>query len=109
MAERKHVRGCKRNSISKPLVLFVGLPEVLREIRGKSTLREVARGTGLAEEHLRTLEPRPQRKWGGKDLPSRPGKIPRLDTLDALLRYYGLSLAELEERLKALQARSEHP
>ena len=107
MAERKRVRGCKGNSAAKPLVLFFGLPEVLRQLRGKRTLREVARGTGLAEEHLRTLEPREPRKWTYKDLPGRPGKIPRLDTLDVLLRYYGLSLAELEERLKSLQARSE--
>ena len=71
---------------AKPLVLFAGLPIVLRTLRGKRSLKEVAAGAGLAKEHLALLEPRPARRFGSRGLPARAGGVPRLDTLDALLR-----------------------
>jgi hypothetical protein len=37
---------------AKPLVLFAGLPVVLRNLRGAKSVREVAEGAELAKEHL---------------------------------------------------------
>jgi hypothetical protein len=88
---------------SRPLVLFARLPIVLRNLRGKKSLREVAEGTGLAKEHLALLEPRPTRRRRGEVLEGRSGRTPRLDTLDVLLRYYGISLFDLAELLKGTQ------
>ena len=88
---------------SRPLVLFARLPIVLRNLRGKKSLREVAEGTGLAKEHLALLEPRPPRRRRGEVLEGRSGRTPRLDTLDVLLRYYGISLFDLGELLKEAQ------
>ena len=88
---------------SRPLVLFARLPIVLRILRGSKSLSEVAAGTGLAKEHLALLEPRPPRTYGGKVLKGRAGKTPRIDTLDTLLRYYGISLFDLDRLLKEPQ------
>jgi hypothetical protein len=88
---------------SKPLMLFAGLPEVLRLLRGRRGVPEVARGTGLAPEHLYLLEVRPARRYGGRIRPARAAKTPRLDTLDVLLRYYGVSLSKLEQLLQEAQ------
>jgi len=103
MAKRDRVPSLHGRS-SKELVVFARLPAVLRQLRGRRSLREVARGTGLAAEHLSVLEERAPRKYGGRNLSARPGKTPRLDTLDVLLRYYGISLCELERLLDDVQA-----
>jgi hypothetical protein len=84
-------------------MLFVHLPAVLRKLRGKKSLKEIAEGTGLAKEHLALLEPRPPRRHGGSILPERAGKTPRIDTLDILLCYYGISLSELGRLLTEFQ------
>jgi hypothetical protein len=89
---------------TKPLVLFAGLPVVLRKLRGERPVREVAAGAGLAKEHLALVEHRQPRKFGQRVLQERAGKTPRLDTLDCLLRYYKVSLSELEVLLKEVQA-----
>src|ERR1700681_4315909 len=88
---------------AKPLVLFAGLPVVLRNLRGAGTVAEVAAGAGLAKEHLALLEYRRPRQVGKKILQARPGKRPHLATLDCLLRFYGVSLSELEALLQEVQ------
>ena len=88
---------------AKPLVLFAGLPTVLRQLRGTRPVREVAAAVGLAKEHMVLLEERLPRQFGKRVLQRRPGKTPRLDTLDGLLRFYGVSLSQLEALLKAVQ------
>jgi hypothetical protein len=87
----------------KPLVLFAGLPIVLRKLRGTRSVKEVAAGAGLAKERLALLEHRPSRRYGKRMLQELAGKTPRLDTLDSLLRFYGVSLAELEALLQEAQ------
>jgi len=89
---------------AKPLVLFAGLPIVLRELRGTRSVQEVAAGAGLAKEHLALVEHRPSRQFGKRVLQERAGKTPRLGTLDSLLRFYGLSLSELEALLQEVQS-----
>jgi transcriptional regulator with XRE-family HTH domain len=103
MANRGRVHSLQGRS-SKELVVFARLPVVLRYLRGRRSLREVARGTGLAAEHLSVLEERVPRKHGSRTLSARKGQTPRLDTLDVLLRYYGVSLSELGSLLVAAQA-----
>jgi transcriptional regulator with XRE-family HTH domain len=85
----------------KPLVLFRNLSMVLRHLRGRRNLREVAEAAGVAPQHLSLLEYRPARQYGSRNLPERAGKAIRLDTLDLLLRYYGISLSELDGLLRA--------
>ncbi|MBW8874026.1 MAG: hypothetical protein JF614_03615 [Acidobacteria bacterium] len=87
----------------KPLVLFAGLPVVLRKLRGARSVREVAAGAGLVKENLALLEHRPPRRFGNRMLQERPGKTLRLDTLDRLLRFYGVSLSDLEALLQEAQ------
>ena len=77
----------------KPLVIFQSLPVVLRHLRGERPRAEVSSGSGIAEEHLLVLEYRP----------GRPARAMRLDTLDALLRYYRVDLARLGELLAAAE------
>ena len=91
----------------KRLVLFAGLPIVLRKLRGARSVREVAAGAGLVKENLALLEHRPARRFGNRMLQERPGKTPRLDTLDRLLRFYGISLSDLEELLQEVQSNEE--
>jgi|GEM_PF-3710882 len=88
---------------AKPLVLFAGLPVVLRNLRGAKSVREVAEGAGLAKEHLALLEHRPPRRFGKRVLQEHAGKTPQLGTLDSLLRFYGVSLSELEALLQEAQ------
>jgi hypothetical protein len=83
----------------REVVVFAGLDKVLRRLRGKRTLREVAAGAGIAREHLTLLEYKPAGKFRGRELPERRGMRPRLGTLDALLRYYRVTLSELERLL----------
>ena len=89
---------------AKPLALFAGLPIVLRKLRGKRSVKEVAAGAGLAKEHLALLEHRPARRFGNRVLEERAGKTPRLDTLDSLLRFYSVSLSDLEALLQEVQS-----
>ena len=89
----------------KPLVLFAGLPIVLRKLRGARSVREVAEGAGLVKENLALLEHRPARRFGNRMLEERSGKTPRLDTLDCLLRFYGVSLSDLEKLLQEAQSK----
>jgi hypothetical protein len=78
-----------------PVVVFACLPVVLRQLRGSQSYEAVARGTGLAAPNLRRFEARPARTYAGRHFPASAGELPMLQTLDLLLRYYGVSLAEL--------------
>jgi len=90
----------RRRSASQEPCIFAYLPRVLRQLRGTRTGAEVARGSGLAQAHLYQLEDRPVRYYPtGRSRPARPGKLPSLGTLDALLRYYGVSLCQLNKLL----------
>ena len=77
----------------KPLVIFRSLSVVLRHLRGDRPRAEVSSGSGIAEEHLLVLEYRP----------GQPERGMRLDTLDALLRYYRVDLVRLGELLAAAE------
>jgi transcriptional regulator with XRE-family HTH domain len=52
---------------------------------------------------LSLLEERVPRKHGSRTLSARKGQTPRLDTLDVLLRYYGVSFSELGRLLVEAQ------
>ncbi|HEX4963082.1 MAG TPA: hypothetical protein VF173_19785 [Thermoanaerobaculia bacterium] len=93
----------------KPLVVFAGLPKVLRRLRGTRKIWEVAAGAGLVKENLALLEYRPAQRYGSRMLPERLGQMPRLDTLDCLLRYYEIPLSELELLLEEARREVEAP
>lgn len=94
---------------SQPLVVFAQLPLVIKKLRGKKSLKEVAEGTGLPIEDLVLLEPRPSRRRGTKVIPECAGETPRLDTLDSLLRFYKVSLSSLEALLHEVQTSGRLP
>jgi hypothetical protein len=82
--------------------IFVHLPRVLRQLRGKRSCADVSRATGLAQNHIYQIEERPVRHYpSGRSLPARRGMTPHLRTLEVLLQYYNISLCKLGKLLRA--------